>query len=192
MEEFRIINGFENYSVSNFGNVKNNTKNKLLKLSNSDGYKVCRLNGKFLRVHRLVGLGFVPNPDNKPCIDHIDNNRENNNVENLRWATSSENRYNSSIQSNNKSGYKGINWSKRENRWRTTICENGKRLHLGYFKTLEKAINARREKANELFGEFTNQCEKQEINIKVEVPKDRKIKKVKVEVEFDDDNKDDE
>ncbi len=70
MEEYKLIKNFESYSVSNLGNVKNNNTNKILKQNNSNGYKRVSLNGKYLRVHRLVAEAFIPNPENKPCVDH--------------------------------------------------------------------------------------------------------------------------
>ena len=98
MEEWKIIEGFENYSVSNKGNVKNNKRNKKLKPQIDDqGYKhvALYLNGKPYRkqIHRLVALAFIPNPENKPCVDHIlpIMNGGTNEVENLRWATWKEN-----------------------------------------------------------------------------------------------------
>lgn len=70
---------------------------KIFKQSNSHGYKVVSLhvNGKLniFRVHRLVAAAFIPNPENKPYINHIDGNRANNCVDNLEWCTQKENMY---------------------------------------------------------------------------------------------------
>jgi hypothetical protein len=60
---------------------------------NSDGYPVVRLSRPRLmqRVHRLVALAFVPNPENKPSVNHLDNDRANNSARNLEWCTQAEN-----------------------------------------------------------------------------------------------------
>ena len=92
MEEYKLIKNFENYSVSNLGNVKNNNTNKIIKQYNNQGYKQIHLNGKSLRVHRLVAEAFIPNPENKPCVDHKNNIRDDNRIDNLRWATIKENK----------------------------------------------------------------------------------------------------
>ena len=175
MEEYKLIKNFENYSVSNLGNVKNNNTNKIIKQYNNQGYKLVHLNGKYLRVHRLVAEAFIPNPENKSCVDHKNNIRDDNRIDNLRWATTKENNQNTSISSINKSGYKGVNWDKRYKRWRASIFENGLKVHLGYFRSLDDAVKARQKKANEVFGEYVNKCEQQ--NIIIQVPNNKKIKK---------------
>lgn len=108
MEEWRDIVGYEGiYQVSNIGRVKSlervrchgkKYKEKIKCGHLINGYVVVMLfkNGKHkhCKVHRLVAEAFIPNPKNKPCIDHIDTNRANNKVGNLRWVTYRENYYN--------------------------------------------------------------------------------------------------
>lgn len=92
-----FIDGQEtNYSVSNLGNIKNDLTNKVLSQRVQQGYKHITLtlnNGKIksCRVHRLVAIAFIDNPENKPYVNHIDCDRSNNIVTNLEWVTSSEN-----------------------------------------------------------------------------------------------------
>ena len=93
----------EDYEISNFGAVrrkKRSPANKridpspyhLLKPKRQrNGYLKVRIGSKEMRVHRLVALAFIPNPMNKPDVNHIDGNKENNRVENLEWVTKSEN-----------------------------------------------------------------------------------------------------
>ena len=186
MEEYKLIKHFESYSVSNLGNVKNNVTNKILKQYTNQGYKYIHLNGKYKKVHRLVAEAFIPNPENKLCVDHKNNIRDDNRIDNLRWVTIKENCQNVSISSKNTSGYKGVYWDKSFNRWRANIFENGLKVHIGYFESLDDAVKARQKKANEVFGEYTNKCEQQ--NIIIQVPNNKKIKKIEIEL-YDDDYK---
>lgn len=106
-EEWRDVIGYEgSYSVSSFGRVaclKTGTHQRLvmkpvyMNRRKQTYINLCLyLNGKREHhlVHRMVAMAFIPNPNNYPCIDHIDGNGKNNNVNNLRWCTRSMNNMN--------------------------------------------------------------------------------------------------
>ena len=183
-EEFRKIDGYKNYSVSNLGVVRNDKKGRIFKQSNSNGYKIIKFNKKIHRVHILVAKAFIPNPENKPFVDHIDTDRAHNNFSNLRWATNNENLCNVSISKSNTSGIKGLSWHKKANKWEVQITHKGKKYHLGLFTDKNEAIRVRQLKANELFGEFTNECEKI-FNLNIKIPKNTKLN-ININIEDDD------
>ena len=96
MEQWKIIQGFENYLVSSLGNVKTvkgNFKKVVYDNKNSYGYVELWKNnkGKKFRIHRLVAETFIPNYDNKEQVNHIDGDKNNNCVSNLEWVTPKEN-----------------------------------------------------------------------------------------------------
>lgn len=90
MEMWKPIRDLPGYSVSNKGRVKKDSTGQIMVLSRNGGY--CRITIS-KHVHRLVAEAFIEKPEdiNKCWVDHIDGNRSNNNVENLRWVTPSEN-----------------------------------------------------------------------------------------------------
>ena len=95
-EVWKAIGGHEEYEVSTYGRVRKAGTGIILKLAyDKDGYLTIGLtrNGKQSRhkVHRLVASAFIPNPGNKPCIDHINGVRDYNAVDNLRWCSVGDN-----------------------------------------------------------------------------------------------------
>lgn len=97
MEEvWKDVVGYENYyEVSNTGYIRNKNTQRILKGNvNKDGYRKVKLGygtSKEYCYHRVVAQAFIPNPDNKPEINHIDNDRLNNSADNLEWVTHTEN-----------------------------------------------------------------------------------------------------
>lgn len=88
--------------------------------------------------------------------DHINGNGLDNRRENLRLATRSQNSINRGKQSNNKSGYKGVSWNKRDKRWTAQITINKHIINLGGFDTPEQAYEAYKEAAKQYHGTFAN------------------------------------
>lgn len=96
IETWKNIEGYEGlYQISDMGNVKNLISGKILKpFSDEKGYLRVNLfkdkKGKTFRVHRLVAQAFIPNPNNKATVDHINTIKNDNRVSNLRWFTQKE------------------------------------------------------------------------------------------------------
>ena len=101
MEEWRDIEGFPGYQVSDTGKVRSFINNRygvgmnshiLKPVLNRKGYETVMLGRKKRRlIHRLVASEFIPNPDNLPLVRHMDDNPRNNRVDNLKWGTQVDN-----------------------------------------------------------------------------------------------------
>lgn len=105
-----------------------------------------------LRMHRVI-MGAIP-PGR--VVDHIDRNPLNNVRANLRLATPGENQRNSKKPVTNTSGYKGVSWDSRNQKWRVSIQVSGTKRNLGRYSTKEEAHQAYCEAALWLHGDFAN------------------------------------
>ena len=119
------------------------------------GYRRIKFKGAKYYTHRVVW--FLVTKEQPPLIlDHINNNRLDNRIENLREVTINQNAHNRSMNSNNKSGVKGVCWSTTTNKWVVYIKTGGKQRTLGSYVNLEDAAEASQIARKTLHGEFAN------------------------------------
>lgn len=142
LEQYCRLKDYPNYAVSNYGKVLNIKTQRFLKLSqNRDGYLQVSLYKGACRVHALVANAFLPHSDPNHVIDHIDRNRTNNMVTNLRWVTPTENRFNrSKTERQCSSHYVGV--VKKGKRWVAQIVVDSKSTHIGCYETELEACQA--------------------------------------------------
>jgi len=136
------IPGYEGeYGATQEGDIYSFKRNKFLKPGrHGNGYlhvtlhKTDRVSsrGKIISIHRIIALTFIVNPENLPCVDHIDRNKRNNCVSNLRWVTYNQNNTNRVSIPNTSSQYKGVNL--RSGKWESYIQVNGNKKYLGTYK----------------------------------------------------------
>lgn len=123
--------------------------------SHVQGYREVGVNGRSYLLHRLVWLhvhGSWPSSH----IDHVNGDRTDNRIMNLREATRSQNLSNRRATRLNTSGYKGVTWERRRKKWQAQITVRRKLKFLGYFDCVKKAHDAYWKAAQELHGEFAN------------------------------------
>lgn len=89
--KIKNVDGLQYYRITKSGKLYDNVTNKLVEPRILNGYYVKDIKKKCYTIHRLMALTFLDNPENKPYVDHIDSNKLNNNLKNLRWATQKEN-----------------------------------------------------------------------------------------------------
>ena len=144
--EWKKIDGYEHYEISTNGEVRTTAKNanKLMGLRMWGGYLAVKLSkgcvGKMKTIHRLLALHFIPNPDELNFVDHVNRNKLDNRIENLRWVTRGENKYNTPVTKSNRLGEKYI--GRRGTSFRVSIKWDN--LYRD-FKTLELAVAWRNE-----------------------------------------------
>jgi len=154
-EEWKDVSGYEGfYQISNFGRVKSLPRVVYQKTNNNKPYSV---KGGILKagkniwgykqasfviegskvykptIHRLVATNFIPNPNNLPDINHIDEDKSNNHYSNLEWCTERANTV-FSCKKNTSSRHPGVCWHKRNKKWQVRVYINRKSIHIGYFK----------------------------------------------------------
>ncbi len=159
------IPNFSNYTIDEYGNIYNKKFKRFMKpYITRTGYKRVDIinddkKSKCLLVHRLVALTLIPNLENKPFIDHIDRNKLNNNINNLRWVTRLENCANRSINKTNKTGYKNISVIKNGD-LTLQIVRNGDLLFRKQYSknkySLDYVLQIRNEKYREFNIEITD------------------------------------
>ena len=140
-EIFVKIDGYDDYFISDHGQVISTKNNKIKYLSpgnNGRGYLQVYLskNGKQKnkKIHRLIAEHFIDNPNNLPQVDHIDQNKTNNNINNLRWVSHQQNLFNTKA--------KGYYLRKDTGKYKAYINLDNKLIHLGHYDTEEEARQA--------------------------------------------------
>ena len=164
MDEFVPIPDCDGYFINKNGEILSKIKNKAGKILKTQKEKtgyikiILRLDKKpkTLRVHRLLALTFIDNPNNYNIVDHINRNREDNRLDNLRWVDCYQNNHNRSMHKDNKCGHKNIVSDTKKNGKTYYLCRiqhKGKSISKG-FTTLEEAIVHRDKKLKELNREI--------------------------------------
>ncbi len=116
----------------------------------TQGYRVILIDGHQFKAHRLAWL-YIYGEFPKKQIDHVNHDRSDNKISNLRDVTNQENHKNRGLNKNNTSGVNGVAWNKQLNKWIAYIIVASKRKHLGVFVEMKEAVLAR-QKANKEYG----------------------------------------
>lgn len=144
------------FTWNNPGNPRMKSGDVVGHLNESNGYYCLTLDGIRYQAHQVAWFYMY---GEWTRVDHRDTAKGNNAISNLRKATNSQNAANRGVYMTNILGVKGV--QKRGNKFRAYITVNYRNISLGTFQTLEQAVEARKAAANEYFGEFTHESERQ-------------------------------
>jgi len=128
------------------------TRGRVAGTIHSSGYRTIGIDRKIYKAHRLIFEyihGYLP-----PILDHIDGDRLNNRIENLRSATRAQNQYNRKLNKNSSSGLKGVCFYKNYQKWMAYIRIDNKFINLGYYENKLEAARVANEARRERHGEF--------------------------------------
>jgi hypothetical protein len=184
-DEFVSIIDFPNYKINRNGIILNPYKKELkthIRSDKNSRYYCVHLHkdGKqtTLSLHRLLALHFIPNPENKPTVDHIDRNKLNNDLSNLRWATTKENRNNcDNIRSEE---YWKQYKTEKQREYRASMTEEEKQQHLEH----RRELYAEKEQTDEQKEAAKERSKKQREEIKADPEKlaqQREYKRLKAQ-----------
>jgi len=150
---------YKGYTIFKNGDIIGKYNKKLSPKDNGKGYKTIGIHFdnkvKYEYIHRLIAIHFIPNPENKPCVNHIDGNKSNNSVDNLEWVSYSENvkhAYNNNLWNNQiKNNRVGKNSSKKvidisNSKIFNSAKELSKELNINYTHLLQNLRGERRSK----------------------------------------------
>lgn len=149
MDDYKIINQFLEYDPEKgiftwiVSPSKIVSKGSVAGTVSNRGYVQLQLRGKKYTLHKMAWL-FMYGSFPESRIDHINGDKTDNRICNLRLCTNSENMLNTGLQSNNTSGVKGVSWDKHHNKWIAYAFKKRKKIHLGRFEFFEDAVNARK------------------------------------------------
>lgn len=145
------IDGFEDYLISKDGKIlsfKRKTPNYLKFSKDKDGYshiKITKNKKQYHKqLHRLIAKAFIdnPKPDEYNMVDHINGDKQDNRIENLRWCNNSINNRNQKLSDRNTSGHQGVNYDKTNNSYRATWYDDNNHIWTKSF-SLNKYFNAK-------------------------------------------------
>jgi len=118
-----------------------------------DGYIQVHLSGGRVPAHKIIWcMAYGEMPE---MLDHINGDRADNRLSNLRVVTKRENNMNHAKRTDNKSGFTGVRWHKQRGKWNARIKLDGKEISLGMYESFGEAVNARLKSEAELFGEYS-------------------------------------